>query len=559
MPDLDATYAVGVDFGTLSGRAVVARLSDGEELGAAEHEYADAVIDARLPGTAIELPPDWALQNPADWIAVLRHAVPAAVAASGVDPADVVALGTDFTSCTVLPTDHDGHPLCELATWRDRPHAWPKLWRHHAAQTQADHINAAARDQDAPWLRRYGGKQSCEWQLPKALQVLDEDPEVYGAMERWIEAADWIVWQLTGAETRNAGTAGYKGTFQNGAYPGPDFLATVHPDFADFAATRLEHPLVALGAPAGRLTDQAASWTGLPAHVVVAVGNIDAHVSAPAAQVTEPGHLLLVMGTSTCHLTSSDVLAEISGMGGVVDGGIVAGSWGYEAGQSGTGDIFAWWVERNVPDRYRAAASERGQSVHAYLTELGDGAPVGSHGLIALDWLSGNRSVLVDHRLSGLVVGLTLSTTPQEVYHALLESTAFGTRRIIDAFVGAGVAVDRITAVGGLLRNHTLMQLYADVLGLPIGVGPADHAAALGAAIHGAVAAGAYRDVRTAALHMGRARHDVYRPDARRHGAYDVLYREYLRLHDYFGRDESDGGNEVMHRLRDLRVTSAGC
>ena len=283
MPDLDATFTFGVDFGTLSGRAVVARMSDGEVLGSAVHEYADAVIDSRLPGTAIELPPDWALQNPADWIAVLQQAVPTAGAASGVDPADVAALGTDFTSCTVLPTDRDGRPLCDLAAWRDRPHAWPKLWCHHAAQLQADRINAAARDLESSWLHRYGGKQSCEWQLPKALQVLDEDPEVHGAMERWIEAADWIVWQLTGAETRNAGTAGYKGTFQDGAYPGPDFFATVHPDFADFAATRLEHPLAALGTPAGRLTDQAASWTGLPAHVVVAVGNIDAHVSAPAA------------------------------------------------------------------------------------------------------------------------------------------------------------------------------------------------------------------------------------------------------------------------------------
>ena len=555
MPDHDATFAVGVDFGTLSGRAVVARMSDGEVLGAAEHEYADAVIDSRLPGAGISLPPDWALQNPADWIAVLQHAVPAAVAASGVDPADVVALGTDFTSCTVLPTDSEGRPLCELPAWRDRPHAWPKLWRHHAAQPQADRINAAARDQDAPWLRRYGGRQSCEWQLPKALQVLDEDPEVYGATERWIEAADWVVWRLVGAETRNAGTAGYKGTFQDGGYPSPEFLASLHPGFADIAATRLEHPLAALGSPAGRLCDQAAAWTGLPPGLVVAVGNIDAHVSAAAAQVTEAGHLLLVMGTSTCHLTSSDVLAEIPGMGGVVDGGIVAGSWGYEAGQSGTGDIFAWWVERNVPESYHAAARERGQGVHAYLSELGDGAPVGSHGLIALDWLSGNRSVLVDHRLSGLVIGLTLSTAPEEVYRALLESTAFGTRRIVDAFVDAGVAVDRITVVGGLLKNHTLMQLYADVLGIPIGVGPADQAAALGAAIHGAVAAGAYPDVRTAARHMGRAQAGVYRPDVRRHRDYDGLYREYLRLHDYFGRDESDGGNEVMHRLRDRRVT----
>ncbi|UQX88413.1 ribulokinase [Jatrophihabitans telluris] len=554
------SFTVGVDFGTLSGRALVVRISDGRELASAVYDYPDGVIDSRLPGTADPLPGDWALQNPADWVGVLRHAVPAAVRASGIDAADVVAIATDFTACTVLPTDRAGTPLCAKAELRARPHAWPKLWRHHAAQGQADRINALAHERKEPWIGRYGGRISSEWEFAKALQVLEEDRTVYDATERWIEAADWIVWQLTGSESRNACTAGYKGIFQGGQYPSADYLAALHPDFADFPATRLAHPLSNLGDAAGRLTAQAADWTGLPAGIVVAVGNVDAHVSAPAAQAVESGQLLAVMGTSTCHVMSADILAEVPGMCGVVEGGIIAGKYGYEAGQSGVGDIFAWWVDNNVPDAYRAEAERRGQSVHAYLTELAAQDPIGAHGLVALDWHSGNRSVLVDHRLSGLVVGLTLATRPEEVYRALLESTAFGTRRIIEAFTDSGVPVDEFVVIGGLLKNEFLMQLYADVIGRPLSIALSSQGPALGSAIHAAVAVGAYPDVPTAARSMGKLHKHAYLPDPRRQAAYDDLYAEYLRLHDYFGRPEDDGGNAVMHRLRDLRdrANSAG-
>lgn len=529
------------------------RISDGAELGSAVHEYADGVIDTRLPGTAITLPGDWALQNPADWVAVLQNAVPGAVAAAGIDPADVLAIATDFTACTVLPTDRSGTPLCERSEFRERPHSWPKLWRHHAAQGQADRINALAHERKEPWIGRYGGKISSEWEFAKALEVLEDDPEIYAATERWIEAADWIVWQLAGVETRNACTAGYKGILQDGRYPSADYLAELHPDFADFPATRLEHPLSELGGAAGTLTAEAAEWTGLTEGIVVAVGNVDAHVSAPAAQAVEPGQMLAVMGTSTCHVMPSDVLAEVPGMCGVVDGGIIAGLFGYEAGQSGVGDIFAWWVNNNVPDAYLDEADRRGLSVHAYLTELAAEESIGEHGLIALDWHSGNRSVLVDHRLSGLIVGLTLATRPEQVYRALLESTAFGTRRIIEAFVESGVPVEEFVVIGGLLKNAFLMQLYADVIGRPVSIALSEQGPALGSAIHAAVAVGAYPDVPTAARAMGRVQRHAYLPDPERQQAYDALYAEYVRLHDYFGRSEDEGGNEVMHRLRDLR------
>jgi L-ribulokinase len=552
-PDHRDEYTIGVDFGTLAGRAVVVRVSDGAEMGSAVTEYADGVIERELPGTSIRLPRDWALQNPADWLEVLETAVPAALTDAGVDASAVVGIGTDFTACTILPTDADGTPLCTIPAWSDRPHAWPKLWKHHAAQLQADRINALAHERRESWINRYGGKISSEWQFAKGLQLLEEDPEVYAAATRWIEAADWIIFQLTGTETRNACTAGYKGIFQDGHYPDREFLAALSPGFADFAETKLSTQLSALGSPAGSLSAAGAKRTGLSEGIVVAVGNVDAHVTAPAARAVRPGTMLAVMGTSTCHVMSASRLAEVSGMCGVVDGGIVAGLYGYEAGQSGVGDIFAWWIDNGVPGSYRDAAAERGMSLHEYLSELSAAEPVGEHGLIALDWMNGNRSILVDHELSGVIVGLTLATRPEQVYRALVESTAFGTRRILAAFEASGVPVETFIAAGGLVKNSFVMQLYADVLGRPISVAESSQGPAVGSAIHAAVAAGCYPDVSTAADAMGRVHDAAFLPDPDRQAAYDAPYEEYTRLHDYFGLPESAGGNEVMHRLRRRR------
>lgn len=540
---------VGVDFGTLSGRALVVRAHDGEELGSAVHDYAHGVIEDALPETGEPLPAQWALQDPEDYREVLRRAVPAAVAAAGVDPGDVVGIATDFTASTPMPVRRDGTPLCVLDGFAGRPHAYPKLWKHHAAQGQADRVNALAEARGEPWLRRYGGRISSEWEFAKALQVLDEDPDAYAAADRWIEGADWIVWQLCGAETRNACTAGYKAIHQDGDYPSRDYLAALDERFAGFVDDKLRAPLHELGTRAGALSATAARWTGLPPGIAVAVGNVDAHVTAPAARAIEPGQMLAVMGTSTCHVMSSDVLAEVPGMCGVVRGGIVPGLWGYEAGQSGVGDLFGWLVEHFVPPRYHDAARERGLDLHGLLSELAGEQEVGAHGLLALDWHNGNRSVLVDHELSGLTLGLTLATRPEDVYRALIEATAFGTRRIVDAFEDAGVPVLEFFAAGGLIRNPVVMQIYADVLRRPLHVIGSDQGPALGAAIHAAVAAGVHPDIHAAAAAMGRARRDAHVPDPARADAYDALYAHYARLHDHFGR----GGDDVLHDLRRLR------
>jgi L-ribulokinase len=357
-------HAIGVDFGTLSGPAVVVRVCDGAELGSAVSSYTHGVMVTSL-GTGHEtLPPEWALQAPGDYVDVLKTAVPEAVRNAGIDPASVIGIATDFTASTPLPVLVDGTPLCELPEYRHRPHAYVKLWKHHAAQSQAYRINELAHKRGESWLPRYGGFISSEWEFAKGLQLLEEDRELYDRMDHWIEAADWIVWQLCGRYVRNACTAGYKGIYQDGMYPSSAFLASLNPAFAGFADQKLAHTIGQLGAAAGRLTAQAAKWTGLPEGVTVAVGNVDAHVTAPAAKAVEAGQLVAIMGTSTCHVMNGDHLAEVPGMCGVVDGGIVPGLWGYEAGQSGVGDIFAWYVDNQVPETICRAATAAGMSVH---------------------------------------------------------------------------------------------------------------------------------------------------------------------------------------------------
>ena len=546
---MNAKYTIGVDYGTLSGRAVVVRVSDGKEMASAVFDYPNAVMDENLNATGRALAPDWALQDANDYVEVLKHAVPEAIRLAAIDANDVVGIATDFTACTILPVLEDSTPLSNLDEFRDRPHAYVKLWKHHAAQPHADRINQLGRDRNESWMPRYGGQISSEWELAKGLQLFEEDQEIYDRMYKFVEAADWIIWQLCGKYVRNACTAGYKGNLQDGEYPSKEFFAALNPGFANFAVEKLDHEIGQLGAEAGKLTAEAAAWTGLREGITVAVGNVDAHVTAPAAQATQPGQMVAIMGTSTCHVMNGDKLVDVPGMCGVVDGGIVSGLYGYEAGQSGVGDIFAWYVNNQVPAEYFAAAEKAGKSIHQHLTDLAAEEPIGAHGLVVLDWHSGNRSVLVDHELSGLVVGLTLTTKPEQVYRALLEATAFGTRKIVETFQKSGVEVNEFIVAGGLLKNKFLMQLYSDATRLPLSTIASDQGPALGSAIHAAVAAGEYANIRDAAEAMGKSNRGVYQPNESASKEYDKLYSEYEILHDYFGR----GVNDVMKRLKKIR------
>jgi len=552
----EPTFALGIDFGTESARAILVGVADGQEVATAVYEYAGGVITDRLPDTGTALPAhDWALQDPDDYLRALDATVPACLKEAGVRPEQVIGIGTDFTACTMLPTKADGTPLCTLPEFRAEPNAWVKLWKHHAAQPEADRINATARRLGEPWLERYGGKISSEWFFPKALQILDESPEVYHAADRLIEAADWIVWQLCGHETRNLCTAGYKAIWsKRDGFPRREFFQALHPEFAGVVDEKMTRDVLPLGCRAGGLTDAMAQRLGLVPGTAVAVGNVDAHVAVPACTVTGPGRMVMIMGTSICHMVCGHQEKHVPGQCGVVEDGILPGLFGFEAGQSAVGDIFAWFVRTCVPAAYEAEATARGLSVHDLLTEKAAAYRPGQTGLLALDWWNGNRSVLVDADLTGLILGMHLGTKPEEMYRALIEATAFGTYTIIRTFEEYGVAVDEIVCCGGLPeRNDLLMQIYCDVTNRPFTLARSPQTCALGSAMHGAVAAGkeagGYESIDQAAAAMAGVRDKTYTPHADAHAVYEQLYAEYRALHDYFGR----GASHVMKRLKALK------
>ena len=549
--------AIGVDFGTLSGRAVIVDVSNGKELATAVHEYANGAIDEFLPGGRIRLEPDWALQDPNDYIEVFKHTIPEVLRQSKVDPGDVIGVGIDFTACTMLPTKADGTPLCFLPEWRDHPHAWVKLWKHHAAQPEANQLNAIAREAGfGKILDRYGGKISSEWFFPKVWQILEEAPEVYAAADRMLEAADWVVWRLTGVETRNSCTAGYKAMWsKTEGFPPPAFFKALDPRLENVVDEKMLRTISPLGAKAGSITEEAAGWTGLKPGIAVAVANVDAHVSVPAATVTDTGRMVMIMGTSICHMVVGESEQTVPGMCGVVMDGILPNLPGFEAGQSCVGDHFQWFTENCVPESYEMDARKGGISTHELLERKAAALQPGESGLLALDWWNGNRSVLVDVDLTGMMLGMTLLTKPEEVYRALIEAVAFGTRLIIETFNDHKVPIRELIATGGLPdRNKLLMQIYADVTGLPIYIPEATQIGALGSAMHGALAAGAaaggYASIVEASARMARLRNESYHPIPENRALYNKLFAEYVLLHDYFGR----GTNDVMKRLKALKA-----
>lgn len=551
-------YAVGVDFGTESGRAVLVEVGSGREIATCVYPYKNGVIDEALPGERVRLEPDWALQDPEDYIRTFKRTIPAVVKEAGIEPKDVIGIGIDFTACTMMPVLADGTPLCTLPKYRRKPHAWVKLWKHHAAQPEADKINATARRLAEPWLTRYGGKISSEWFFAKTLQILDEAPEIYAEADRLIEAADWVIWQLTGEETRNSCTAGYKAMWsKREGFPKDSFFAALDPRLERVIDQKMSRKIRPIGDRAGGLSPQAAKWTGLKEGTAVAIANVDAHVSVPAATVTEPGRMVMIMGTSICHMVLGEQERMVEGMCGVVEDGIIPGLFGFEAGQSGVGDIFAWFVEAAVPPEYHALARKRRVDLHKALELEAAGLNPGESGLLALDWWNGNRSVLVDVDLTGMLLGATLATKAPEIYRALIEATAFGTRVIVEAFDHNGVAVNELVACGGLPeKNKLLMQIYADVTGREIKVTASKQTPALGSAMFGAVAAGGatggYDTVFEAAQRMARLQKATYHPIAANQKVYERLYQEYVRLYDYFGR----GGNNVMKMLKSIKKGS---
>ncbi|NLX70659.1 MAG: ribulokinase [Clostridiales bacterium] len=548
-------YTIGIDFGTQSGRAVLVEADTGREVAASVKMYPHGVMDEYLPDGKTKLEPDWALQHPRDYLDVLAETVPAVLKDAGVSAHDVIGVGIDFTACTLIPIDEDGIPLCFYEQYKANPHAYVKLWKHHAAQDEANRLNRIAAERGEEFLRRYGGRISSEWLFPKIWQILNEAPEIYQRAAKFIEAADWIVLQLTGQERRNSCTAGYKAMWhKRKGYPSREFFKSLDPRLENVVDEKLSRDIYPIGTKAGEITDKAARLTGLIPGTAVAVGNVDAHVAVPAVGITDEGKMLMIIGTSTCHMLLGKEEKMVPGICGVVEDGIIPGYFGYEAGQCCSGDHFEWFVKNYVPPEYEQEAKDKGITLYKLLAEKAEKLAVGESGLVALDWWNGNRSVLVDAELSGVIVGCTLLTKPEEIYRALLEATAYGTRMIIETFEKAGLPIYELYAAGGIAQKDPfMMQIYADVTNREIKISASSQTPALGSAMFGAVAAGkergGYDSIVDAARAMARVKDIVYKPVPENVRMYDKLYAEYKILHDYFGR----GGNDVMKRLKEIR------
>lgn len=547
---MEQKLVIGVDFGTLSARAALVRVQDGICIAEAEHAYAHGVMETCLP-CGKPLPPDFALQHPQDYTQALEETICAVMKASGAAAQDVVGIGLDVTAATVLPVDAQGVPLCMKEEYAHEPHAYVKLWKHHGAQAQADRMTALAEARGEDFLPWYGSRISCELALPKLLETLEKAPQVYEAMDCLMEMGDWLVRRLSGAHVQNICAAGYKNLRRTDeGYPDDAYFAALNPDFAGVIEKKYSAPVMGVDSCAGRLTQEMAQRLGLMPGTTVATAMIDAHVCALACGLTKPGQMMAIIGTSACYMSLGEEFTPVSGICGVVKDGILPGCYNYEAGQSAVGDLLGWMTKGFVPEAYQQEAAAQGISIHQHLTNLAARLAPGESGLLALDWLGGCRSPLMDSGVSGMILGLTLQTKPEEIYRALIESAAYGARLIMENYRGHGIAVDEFFVTGGIGKKNPLaMQIFADVLGMEVKVMACTQGGALGSAILAATAAGEYGGLREAIEAMSSPVERVYAPDNGRHDTYSTLYAEYRTLHTYFGR----GGNDVMKRLKAMR------
>lgn len=539
-------YLIGLDFGTLSVRALLLDAQTGKEVAISDFTYPHAVMDTALP-SGKKLPPRYALQHPQDYLDGLRITVKAVLEQGGVDPCEIAGLCIDFTTCTVVPMTADGTPLCMIEGYADEPHAYVKLWKHHGAIPYANEIWEIAKARDEKWLSVYGGKLSCEWMIPKVVEILREAPEIYEKAAYFADAGDWLSFLLTGEHTMGVGFAGLK-TFWNAedGFPSNDFFKAIDPRLDGIIGTKICTDVRMSGKSVGTLSAEGARLIGLCEGIPIAAPLVDAATPLPALAATKEGELALIVGTSGVAFAFSKEKKTIPGICGYVKDMILPGYYSYEAGQAGVGDVFSWFVHNCVPRAYEEEAAAKGMNIHAYLRKKASALRVGESRLIALDWFNGNRSILKDDELSGMILGLTLNTRPEEIYRALIEATAYGVRMIVENFEAHGIPIDRICVAGGIAqKDPMMMQIYADVLQKELRIAGSSQSAARGCAIYASVVAGLFSDLPSAVEHFALPDNAYYKPIPENVTAYDRLYEEYKRLHDYFGK----GGNDVMKRL----------
>jgi L-ribulokinase len=552
-------YAIGLDFGTNSVRALVVNTANGREVGTAVWNY-----EHGTDGVILSRDPNLARQHPADYVKGAERSLRKALADAkrrirGFTPDQVIGIGVDTTGSTPMPVDAAGQPLAFQKKFSKNPDAMAWLWKDHTGVAEAEEITRRAGEQRPRYLAACGGVYSSEWFFSKALHCMRTNPEVAKHAALWVEIADWIPAMLTGTEAPDRITigicgAGHKAMYSDqwGGYPDREFLATLDPAL-EALGERLQFTPRTIRNTAGGLTRSWAQKTGLPEGTPVAVGALDAHLGAVGAGIAE-GALVKIIGTSTCDIAIAPEdrnLPDIPGLCGIVRGSVLPDFYGLEAGQSAVGDIFNWFVNYIRPDGRNGT--------HESLAAAAAKLKPGESGLLALDWNNGNRTVLVDQRLTGLLVGQTLYTTPAEIYRALIEATAFGALMIINRFEEYGITIDRVINCGGIAeKNPLVMQMYADVTGRSMMVSRSAQTCALGAALAGAVAAGkqagGHDDFAAAQQAMTGLKRRVFTPDPDAHAVYQELYRSYCALHDAFGTSSWQGNLfHVMKQLIEIR------
>lgn len=553
-------YAIGLDYGTNSVRALIVDVASGRECGSAVWNYAHG--DAGV--VVSQADPNLARQHPADYVDGLTESVKGALAAAakrkGFSAGEVIGIGVDTTGSTPLPVDRDGIPLALLEPFAANPNAMAWLWKDHTGHAEAAAVTSTAARTRPHYLAKCGGTYSSEWFWSKVWHCLKADRAVFDAAHTWVEIADWIPAILTGTDhpsqlKRCICAAGHKAMFNPawGGYPDADFVASLDP-----ALVRVRKSLPGeacdVADRVGALTPAWASKLGLPAGIPVAAGAFDAHLGGVGSGIRE-GVLVKIIGTSACDMAVaplSATLPDIPGLCGIVPESILPGYYGLEAGQSAVGDIFNWYVNKIQPGGPKAGS-------HAVLTRAAAALRPGESGLLALDWHNGNRTILVDQRLTGMLIGMTLHTSPAEIYRALVEATAFGARVIMERFEEYGVRIDRVINCGGIsVKNPMVMQIYADVMNRPLEISRSTQTCALGSAMAGAVVAGrragGYDTFEEATGAMTGVLDKRFVPDPAGAAVYDRLYRLYRRLHDSFGtRKESESQFSVMKDLLAIR------
>jgi len=548
-------FTIGIDYGTESARAVLVDVYNGRIIASSTYRYPHGVITKMLPDSDVELELDWALQHPKDYINAIKRTVPKLIKDSQIDPGKIIGIGVDFTGSTIIPTTQDGTPLSLIEDYKDDPHAWPKLWKHHAAQDKANQLTQLAVDRFETFLDRYGGRINAGWFFPKVWEIQDDASSIYNAADRIIEASDWIVWQLTGVESRNLCAAGFKALWSKSeGFPLETFFGAMDRDLTNVVDEKMSREITPLGEQAGKLTEEAAKWMNLEPGIPVATGILDGHAAVPAATVAEPGKMAIILGTSFVHMILSNKEYRVPGMCGMVEDGIVPGLIAYEAGQAGGGDHFGWFMQNAVPGEYEMEARKRKISIYQLMEEKAAVLKPAESGLVALDWWNGNRSILADTDLNGLILGYSLATKPEEVYRALLEATTFGTRKIFETFIASGVPINEIIVTGGEpAKNTLLLNILANVTRMEIKLAASPYTSALGSAMYAAVAAGesrgGYASIQDASKNMAHLNEITFIPNNNDKKTYNRLYSEYTLLHDYFGY----GHNNAMKRLSNLR------